>query len=68
MYNPDNYLTQVLETISACWQIAYFLLWGHFVFLFPKLLADFKDQYKIKTGLHIDHDHSSYLNIFPISK
>ena len=43
MYNPDNYLAQVAGTLFVWYQIA-LLYMDSAVFIFPKLLADFKVQ------------------------
>ena len=44
MYNPDNYLVQVIEILFVYSYIYYFLLfnWDSVVF-FPTLLADYED-------------------------
>ena len=58
MHNPDNYVTQVVETLFGCLQIAFFCR-DSAVFIFPTLLADFKDPIQNRNRV------SSYIKLVP---
>ena len=43
MYDPDNYLAQVVESLFVYQKISFFVVRESAVFIFSKLLAVFKD-------------------------
>ena len=65
MFNPDNYLFKVAETLSVSSASFLFFCRDSAVLIFPTLLSDFKDpiQYVLGAELHKAHAPSIFLHI-----